>query len=154
MNEIKKKERTKERRKNASYTQKEVEKKRNRRGASLYKEEIEKARKRKSKMEERKHQRKKEGCMIHLKRSRRKLRNERRGASLGKEEINIKIFSKRNTSIPNMHAYSLGPVITQPLTETPSSRHGTGTSRHYSLGAARPPERISRQRTPRCENQR
>ena len=117
-------------------------------------------------MEERKHQRKKEGCVIHLKRSRRKFRKERRGASLGEEEmkatrkkenekenttekgkerekeINIKIFSKRNTSIPNMHAYSLGPVITQPLTETPSSRHRTGTSRHYSSGAARPPERI------------
>ena len=88
--------------------------------------------------------------MIHLKRSRRKLRNKRRGASLGEEEMKatrkkenekekikekgeererekyIKIFPKRNASIPNTNVFRLWLMIKQLLTKTSSSRHGTG----------------------------
>ena len=103
--------------------------------------------------------RKKEKCKLHLERRREK-RN-KRGDSLSKEEIkaarkkenekenikekgderenNIKIFSKRNVSIPNTHVFGLWFVITQPLTKTSSSRHGTGKSCRYSRERERKP---------------
>ena len=117
-------------------------------GASLEKDEIEEARERE--MEERKNQRKKKvrkkkEFKLHLERRREK-RN-KRGASLGrkttrkkeneKEKIKekgeererekyIKIFPKRNASIPNTNVFRLWLMIKQLLTKTSSSRHGTG----------------------------
>ena len=110
-------------------------------------------------MEERKNQRKKEG-IIYLKRSRRKLRKDKRRASLSNENNQrenkkigwkerkkmrskyIKIFSRRNASIPNVYTLA----IVQRFDKTSSSRHKAGKSRRYSQGGKASPTGLAARR--------
>ena len=145
----------------------ETNKKGKKRKEPRNKEETEKARKRKNEMEERKNQRKKEG-IIYLKRSRRKLRKDKRRASLSNENNQrenkkigwkerkkmrskyqrerrgkcIKIFSRRNASIPNVYTLA----IVQRFDKTSSSRHKAGKSRRYSQGGKASPTGLAARR--------